>query len=75
MLCVVLKFYKPGCRGILKTKFFFNSTFGSFLKSGNGVKEVLRLLAQQHYEKHADEHKQGAKSTVFKICFFEKKPA
>jgi len=65
MLCVVLKFYKPGCRGILQTKFFLIqlSEFSD------------RLLAQQHYEKHSDEHKQGAKSTVFKICFFEKKPA
>ena len=65
MLCVVLKFYKPGCRGILKTKFFLIqlSEFSD------------RLLAQQHYKKHSDEHKQGAKSTVFKICFFEKKPA
>jgi len=65
---------------------FFNATFGSFLKerkwreksfeSSRSLSEFSdRLLAQQHYEKHSDEHKQGAKSTVFKICFFEKKPA
>jgi hypothetical protein len=69
MLYVGLNFNKPRQGGILQTKFFLNSILGSFFeerKWRNRRFGILdRLLAQQNYKKHSDEHKQGAKSTVF----------